>query len=105
MQTSTATSTRPIFGPTHAALTATALLWSSNFVIGRAIHEAVTPATMNFLRWAIALMVLTPLTLVDLRRHRAVLLRHWKLVALLGLSPASRRSRRSAMSRSSRPRR
>lgn len=86
MQTSTATSTRPTFNPTHAALTLTALLWSSNFVIGRAIHEAVSPATMNFLRWAIALLVLIPVTLVDLRRHRADLLRHWKLVALLGLT-------------------
>jgi len=86
MQTATTTSTRPTFGLTHAALTLTALLWSSNFVIGRAIHEAVTPATMNFLRWAIALMVLIPVTLVDLRRHRAVLLRHWRLVALLGLT-------------------
>lgn len=86
MQTSAATSTRPTFGPTHAALSLTALLWSSNFVIGRAIHEDVTPATMNFLRWAIALMVLIPVTLVDLRRHGAALLRHWKLVALLGLT-------------------
>jgi drug/metabolite transporter (DMT)-like permease len=86
MQTSTAATTTTPFDPTYAALTLTALLWSSNFVIGRAIHEAVTPATMNFLRWAIALLVLVPVTLVDLRRHRTILLRHWKLIALLGLT-------------------
>jgi drug/metabolite transporter (DMT)-like permease len=86
MQTSTASTTRTLFDPTYVALTLTALLWSSNFVIGRAIHEAVTPATMNFLRWAIALLVLIPVTLVDLRRHRAILLSHWKLIALLGLT-------------------
>lgn len=74
------------FDPTYAALTLTALLWSSNFVIGRALHDAITPATLNFLRWALALLVLLPVTLVDLRRHRAVLLQHWKLVALLGLT-------------------
>lgn len=85
MQTSTAGTTRTPFDPTYVALTLTALLWSSNFVIGRAIHEQVTPATMNFLRWAIALAALVPATLVDLRRHRAILLRHWRLIALLGL--------------------
>ena len=86
MQTGTAATSRTLLDPTYVALTVTALLWSSNFVIGRAIHEAVTPATMNFLRWALALLVLLPVTLVDLRRHRSVLLRNWKLIALLGLT-------------------
>jgi drug/metabolite transporter (DMT)-like permease len=86
MQTGTAATTRTLLDPTYVALTVTALLWSSNFVIGRAIHEAVTPATMNFLRWALALVVLLPVTLVDLRRHRSVLLRNWRLIALLGLT-------------------
>ena len=86
MQTGTAGTTRTPFDPTYVALTLTALLWSSNFVIGRAFHEAITPATMNFLRWALALVVLLPVTLIDLRRHRSVLLRNWKLIALLGLT-------------------
>lgn len=86
MQTSTAETTRTPFDATYVALTLTALLWSSNFVIGRAVHETVTPATMNFLRWAIALLVLVPVTLPELHRHRAVLLRHWKLIGLLGLT-------------------
>lgn len=86
MQTGTAVTTRTLVGPTYVALTVTALLWSSNFVIGRAIHEAVTPATMNFLRWALALVVLLPVTLVDLRLHRLALLRNWRLIALLGLT-------------------
>lgn len=86
MQTGTAATTRTLLDPTYVALTVTALLWSSNFVIGRAIHEAVTPATMNFLRWALALVVLLPVTLVDLRRHRLALLRNWRLIALLGLT-------------------
>lgn len=86
MQTAAAGITRTSFDPTYLALTLTALLWSSNFVIGRALHDAITPATMNFLRWALALAVLVPVTFADLRRHRVVLLRHWKLVALLGLT-------------------
>jgi drug/metabolite transporter (DMT)-like permease len=86
MQTAAVTAPRTSFDPTYVALTLTAFLWSTNFVIGRAVHEAVTPATMNFLRWALALLVLVPVSLADLRRHRAVLVRHWTLVALLGLT-------------------
>jgi drug/metabolite transporter (DMT)-like permease len=81
------------FDPTYAALTLTALLWSSNFVIGRALNEAITPATLNFLRWALALLVLLPFTLVELRRHRAALLQtgSWSRCSDSPASPASRR--------------
>ncbi len=72
--------------PTYSALALTAFLWSCNFVIGRAVRGDVTPVTMNFLRWAIALAVLLPFTLGDIRAHRAVLLDHWKLLAMLGLT-------------------
>jgi drug/metabolite transporter (DMT)-like permease len=71
---------------THAALTLTVLLWSSNFIIGRAVRADVTPATLNFLRWALALMVLVPITLPTLVTHRKLLARHWKLAALLGFT-------------------
>jgi drug/metabolite transporter (DMT)-like permease len=85
MQTAAARLRLP-FDPTYAALALTALLWSTNFVIGRAIRDDVSPATMNFLRWAIALAILVPFTLSDLRAHRATLARYWKLIALLGFT-------------------
>lgn len=72
--------------PVYAALALTALLWSSNFVIGRAVHDQVTPVSLNFLRWAIAFAVLLPFTLRDVLAHRAALARHWRLLALLGLT-------------------
>ena len=74
------------FDPTYAALTLTALLWSTNFIIGRAVRDDVSPAALNFLRWAIALLILVPITLRDLQAHRATLVRHWKLIALLGFT-------------------
>jgi len=83
---SAVSSSRFSFDPTYAALALTTLLWSSNFVIGRAIRDDVSPSTLNFLRWAIALLILVPVTLRDLRAHRAALVRHWKLIALLGLT-------------------
>jgi drug/metabolite transporter (DMT)-like permease len=74
------------FDPTYAALTLTALLWSTNFIIGRAVRDDVSPAALNFLRWAIALLILVPITLRDLQAHHATLMRHWKLIALLGFT-------------------
>lgn len=85
MQTAAARLRLP-FDPTYAALALTALLWSTNFVIGRAVRDDVSPTTMNFLRWAIALAVLVPFTIADLRTHRATLARNWKLIALLGFT-------------------
>jgi drug/metabolite transporter (DMT)-like permease len=69
------------FDPTYVALTLTALLWSTNFIIGRAVRDVVSPAALKFLRWAIALLILVPITLRDLQAHRATLMRHWKLIA------------------------
>jgi hypothetical protein len=36
------------FDPTYVALTLTALLWSTNFIIGRAVRDDVSPAALNF---------------------------------------------------------
>jgi drug/metabolite transporter (DMT)-like permease len=67
-------------------LSLAALLWSGNFVVGRALRVAMAPLPINFCRWAIALGILLPLTLDALKRHRGTLARHWKLIALLGLT-------------------
>ena len=82
----TVSTSRLAFDPTYAALALTALLWSSNFVIGRAVRDDVSPTTLNFLRWAIALVILVPITLDDLRTHRIVLASNWKLIAVLGFT-------------------
>ena len=86
MRTATIKTSRFALDPTYATLVLTALLWSSNFVIGRAVRDDVSPATLNFLRWAIALLILLPVTMSDLRAHRVALARDWKLIALLGFT-------------------
>lgn len=89
MMRMTARIARLPFEPMHAALALTALLWSTNFVIGRAVRDDVSPATLNFLRWAIALAVLVPMTLGALRAHRSLLARHWKLICVIGFTGIS----------------
>ncbi len=51
-----------------AALLTTAALWGSNHVVARASHELVPLPALVFWRWALALLVLTPLALPQIRR-------------------------------------
>lgn len=71
-------------GSPHAALTFAALFWAGNFIAGRALRGEVPPLALNFWRWTLALGILMPLALKELRRHRALLLAHWKLIVALG---------------------
>ena len=46
---------------TAALLTLAPLLWAGNAVVGRMVYELVPPLTLNFLRWALAFVLLLPL--------------------------------------------
>jgi drug/metabolite transporter (DMT)-like permease len=41
-------------------LAAASLLWSGNWIAGRALRGAYDPVTLNFFRWAIAVLILAP---------------------------------------------
>lgn len=60
------------------------LLWAGNTVVGRLVHDLVPPLTLNFLRWALAFLILLPLAYPVLRRG-SLLWPHWKRYSLLGL--------------------
>lgn len=62
------------------------LCWAGNFVIGRAVHAEIPPVALTFWRWAVAAIVLLPLAGGDCWRCRQVILRHWRLLGLLGAS-------------------
>ncbi len=59
-------------------------LWAGNAVVGRLVHEMVPPVTLNFLRWAIALLILLPMASFIYRRGSG-LWTHWRRFAVLGL--------------------
>ncbi|MDQ3059603.1 MAG: DMT family transporter [Pseudomonadota bacterium] len=69
---------------TALLLTLPPLLWAGNAVVGRLVYQLVPPMTLNFLRWALAFVILLPLAWPVLRRHSS-LWRSWKHFALLGL--------------------
>ncbi|HYD96276.1 MAG TPA: DMT family transporter [Noviherbaspirillum sp.] len=60
------------------------LLWAGNAVVGRMVNAMVPPITLNFLRWAIALLILLPLA-GQVYRPGSGLGAHWRRFAILGL--------------------
>jgi drug/metabolite transporter (DMT)-like permease len=68
----------------QVALIAATLLWGGNFVAGKALASDAPPVAISFWRWSLALLILLPFSLGELRRHRTTLLAHWRLVAAIG---------------------
>src|SRR5512138_803077 len=71
--------------PAALALALASLLWSGNFVIGRAVAGRVPPVALAFWRWAVALAVLLPFTWRAIRDAAPVLRRSWKILVALGI--------------------
>ncbi len=73
----------PLFA--YLLLAVAALTWAGNFIVGRYIHDQVTPITLNFGRWGIALVILLPFTYRAVLRQWPIIVQHRVLFALLGL--------------------
>ena len=69
---------------TAALLTIPPLLWAGNAVVGRMVNTLVPPVTLNFLRWALAFLILLPLAGSVLRRG-SPLWPLWRRFGVLGL--------------------
>ena len=69
-----------------ALLAAANLFWAGNWVAGRALRETFEPATLNFWRWVIAVLVLAPFALPALRGQGPTLRRHAGLLLFLAFS-------------------
>ena len=75
----------PTFHPSpYLLLSLTSLFWSLNWVIGRAIVGHVTPLTLTFIRWVVAVTVMMPFAWPQIRAHWPVVRRNWKVIAWLG---------------------
>jgi drug/metabolite transporter (DMT)-like permease len=62
------------------------LLWSGNWVVGRALRDSFDPIMLNFARWVIALLVLAPFALPALRGQGPLLRRNAGILLLLSLT-------------------
>jgi len=66
------------------ALMLASLFWSGNFIAGRALRGLIDPLTLNFARWALALVLMGPFVWRDVVASMPVLRREWRLILALG---------------------
>ena len=60
------------------------LLWAGNAVVGRLVSPAISPMTLNLLRWTLAFLILLPLAR-DVLRRSSPLWSQWRHFTLLSL--------------------
>ena len=61
------------------------LFWSGNFIVARGIQEFIPPFSLSFWRWALALLILIPFSGMSFLRQKDLMLKHWKIILLLGI--------------------
>jgi drug/metabolite transporter (DMT)-like permease len=69
----------------YLLLTLSALIWSGNFVISRAMNNVIPPAGFVFWRWVVASIVLAPIALPRLRREWPIIRANLGLICICGL--------------------
>jgi drug/metabolite transporter (DMT)-like permease len=69
----------------YLLLALASLFWAGNTVVGRAAVDLVAPATLTFVRWAIAFLVLLPFAWRHAVRDWPAIRRHAVTIALLAL--------------------
>ena len=67
----------------YLLLTATAFIWSLNWIVGRAIVGHVSPIALTFIRWSIAIVALMPFALPMIRANWPIVRRDWKTIVFL----------------------
>jgi drug/metabolite transporter (DMT)-like permease len=68
----------------YLLLTISALLWSGNFVLSRAMNATIPPAGFVFWRWLVAAIILTPIALPRLRREWPIVRANLQLICICG---------------------
>ena len=76
--------TARITGRTIVLMTLPPLLWASNAIVGRLLVGSVPPVTLNFLRWALAVLLLLPIAWRTLCRPGEIVAR-WRYLAAIGV--------------------
>jgi drug/metabolite transporter (DMT)-like permease len=73
----------------YVLIALSSLFWAGNWVIGRFLRDELPPVAFNFWRWALAALILAPFVLRSMRGRWWIVRRHWRILALLGITGAS----------------
>lgn len=78
--------TRPLpVSTAYALLAFTSLFWAGNWVLARGLQGHMSPIAMAFWRWFVAFMILLPFVAAPIAREWRVIVRSWKVLAVLGV--------------------
>ncbi|MEE2968833.1 MAG: EamA family transporter, partial [Pseudomonadota bacterium] len=69
----------------YLMLTATALFWAGNTIVGRAVTDDIPPLGFAFWRSFGAFLLIAPFGLPRVWRVRTLVMAHWKFLTLLGM--------------------
>jgi drug/metabolite transporter (DMT)-like permease len=75
--------TSPHLSP-YLLLSLTSLIWSLNWVIGKAIVGHVSPLTLTFIRWLVAVAAIMPFAWPGIRAHWPLIRSNWRVIVWLG---------------------
>jgi drug/metabolite transporter (DMT)-like permease len=70
----------------YALLMLANLFWASNWVVGRAVHQAFPPVALSFWRWGVATVIFAPFALPRLKGKWPIIWRHRWLLLILGVT-------------------
>ncbi|MEN8362418.1 DMT family transporter [Acinetobacter baumannii] len=69
--------------PTLLLIVLPPLFWAGNFIIGRAVHNAIPPMTLSLLRWSIAMLCILPFAWKPIcRDYRLYIKYKWLIIRL-----------------------
>jgi len=68
-----------------ALLLLTTVFWAGNIVVGKGLSQTITPVSLAFFRWAVASLIVLPLSIRFLRRDWHRIRQHWRIILLLSL--------------------
>jgi drug/metabolite transporter (DMT)-like permease len=69
----------------YLLLTLTALFWSGNMVVGRAVREEVAPFALAMGRWLIVFVLITPFVWREIRPSLPLIWAHMRIMLILGV--------------------
>lgn len=79
---------RPWWSSPYLMLVMPPLFWAGNAIAGRLVAGEISPLALSSVRWALAILLLLPLTAAGVRRQWPVIRRRWKSLAALGILSA-----------------
>lgn len=68
----------------YLLLTITSLFWSLNWVVGKAVVGTISPLTLTFARWLVAVLAMLPFAWPQIRDNWPLIRKRWRWIVWVG---------------------